>query len=45
MIYRGHMIDKMTNIYKNTFAVSLKKRINRFVAGELLLLFDSVIDV
>ena len=45
MIYRGHMINKITDVYKKTFPVSLKKRIYRFVAGELFLLFDSVTDV
>ena len=33
-IYMGHVIDKMANIY----------RVYRFVAGEFLLLFNSVID-
>ena len=45
MIYRGHMIDKMADVYKNTFPVRSKKRVHCFVAGELLLVFKYVIDV
>ena len=44
MIYRGHMIDKMFNVYKKTFPVRLTKGVYWFVAGELLLLFNCVID-
>jgi len=29
MIYRGHVIDKMANVYKRTFPVRLKK--NKFI--------------
>jgi len=44
MIYRGHVIDKMADVYKKTFPMRLKKRGNSFVAGELLLAFECVID-
>ena len=45
MIYRGHVIYKMAEIYKNAFLVRSRKRVHRFVADELLLVFKCVIDV
>ena len=42
----GYVIDIMADICKNTFfLVRQKKIVYCFVAGELLLLFNSVIDV
>ena len=44
MIYRGHMIDKMADVYKKTFPVRSKKE---FIAllqpGELLLVFNLIV--
>ena len=45
MIYRGHVIDKMADVYKKTFPVRLKKLFYRFVAGGLLFVFKCVISV
>jgi len=46
MMYRSHVINKINDVYKKTFPVRLKKkRVNHFVAGELLLVFKCVIDV
>ena len=39
VIQWGRLINEMADIYKKTFSVKSKKRIYRFVAGELLLLF------
>ena len=44
MIYRGHVIHKMAEVYKKIFPVRLKKRVHRFVVDELLLIFKCVID-
>ena len=43
MIYRGHLIDKMANIYKKIFPVISKEKIYRFIASGVLLLFNSVV--
>jgi len=45
MIYGGHVIDKMADVYKKTFLVGSKKRVYCFVAGELLFVFKCVIDI
>ena len=45
MIYLDHVMDKMALVYQRSFPVRLKKRVHRFVAGELLLVFKPVIDV
>ena len=45
MIYWGHVIDKMAVVCQKSFPVRSKKRVHRFVAGELLLVFKYVIDV
>ena len=45
MIYRGHVMDKVADVYKKTFPVRSKKQIYRFVTGELLLVFECIIDV
>ena len=45
MIYWGHVIDKMAVVYQRNFPVRSKKRVHRFVAGELLLVIKCVIDV
>ena len=45
MIYMGHMIDKMADVYKRTFPVRSKIQVYCFVAGELLFVFKCVIDV
>ena len=45
MIYWGHVIDKMAVVYQRSVPVKLKKQVHRFVAGELLLVFECVIDV
>jgi len=37
--YWGHVIHKMADLYKKTSPVRSKKRVHRFVAGELLLAF------
>jgi len=45
MIYWGHVIHKMADLYKNTFSVRSKKRVHCFVVSELLLVFQCVTDV
>ena len=45
MIYGGHLIHKMADVYKKSFPVRLKKKaVHHFVAGELLLVFKCVMD-
>jgi len=45
MIYWHHVINKIAIVYQRSFLVRSKKRVHRFVVGELLLVFKCVIDV
>ena len=45
MIYWSYVIDKMAIVCQRSFPVRSKKRLHRFVAGELLLVFKCVVDV
>ena len=45
VIHRGHLINKMADIYIKTFSMRSKNKFIAFFAGELLLLFKCVIDV
>jgi len=45
MIYKDHVIYKMTDVLQEDFPGEIEKRAHRFVVGELLLIFKCVMDV
>ena len=45
MMCRGHVINKMANTYKKTFPVRSKRRAYLSAVSDLLLLFNSDIEV